>query len=230
MILSKKNGFIFIKTTKTAGTSVEVFLSPFCGDSDIITPIYPAEKGHEPRNYKGFFNPLNDYWSGLGVKETAKSVSELFHKTKYYNHMSASRLKARIDPDLWDNSYKFTIERNPWDKCVSWYKMIKNRKNLDITFSKFIREHPLPKDFKKYTDNTSGEILVDTVIEYSRLDEDLRGIFSYLEIPFPGLDVYAKRSAKGSSDNYREYYKDQEDIDYIANFFKEEISLFNYDY
>ena len=39
MIVSHKHKFIFLKTKKTAGTSIELALSPFCGDSDILAPL-----------------------------------------------------------------------------------------------------------------------------------------------------------------------------------------------
>lgn len=39
MIISHKHNFIFIKTAKTAGSSIEAYLSPFCGESDIVTPF-----------------------------------------------------------------------------------------------------------------------------------------------------------------------------------------------
>ena len=39
MILSKVHNFIFLKTTKTAGTSFEIALSKYVGPEDVVTPI-----------------------------------------------------------------------------------------------------------------------------------------------------------------------------------------------
>ena len=44
MIVSHEHRFIFLKTRKTAGTSVEIALSGICGPDDIITPITPADE------------------------------------------------------------------------------------------------------------------------------------------------------------------------------------------
>ncbi len=44
MILNHKYKFIFIRTGKTAGTSVECFLSQFCEDNDVISPLYEDEE------------------------------------------------------------------------------------------------------------------------------------------------------------------------------------------
>ena len=54
MIVSHSHRFIFIKTRKVAGTSVELFLSQFCGEEDIVTTLGPDEKlreGMGARNY-----------------------------------------------------------------------------------------------------------------------------------------------------------------------------------
>lgn len=55
MIVSHKHKFIFIKTAKSAGTSIEIALSKFCGSEDIITPILPAEDERKRKQlgYKG---------------------------------------------------------------------------------------------------------------------------------------------------------------------------------
>lgn len=44
MIISHRYRFIFLKTRKTGGTSVEIALSPFCSADDIITPIAPPDE------------------------------------------------------------------------------------------------------------------------------------------------------------------------------------------
>jgi hypothetical protein len=39
MILSLEHKFIFLRTKKTAGTSIELALSDLCGPDDVITPL-----------------------------------------------------------------------------------------------------------------------------------------------------------------------------------------------
>ena len=41
MILSKSNNFLFLKAKKTAGINIEIFLSRYCDDGDVISPITP---------------------------------------------------------------------------------------------------------------------------------------------------------------------------------------------
>ena len=52
MIISHKHKFIFVKTRKTAGTSIEIGLSKFCGPEDIITPLAPRD--NKMRDEAGF--------------------------------------------------------------------------------------------------------------------------------------------------------------------------------
>ena len=52
-IISYRHKFIFVKTVKTAGTSIEVHLAAKCGPKDIVTPIIPSNPDHQPRNFDG---------------------------------------------------------------------------------------------------------------------------------------------------------------------------------
>ena len=39
MIISHKKKFVFLRTTKTASSSLEIYLSQFCSKEDTITPL-----------------------------------------------------------------------------------------------------------------------------------------------------------------------------------------------
>ena len=57
MIISHAHKFIFLKTKKTAGTSIELALSQLCGPDDVIPPITESDEtlrapGSEPRNWR----------------------------------------------------------------------------------------------------------------------------------------------------------------------------------
>ena len=62
MIISHTHKYIFIKSLKTAGTSVEAALSKHCGENDMVTPLGDYwfnrdEKGawiHSAMNAEGF--------------------------------------------------------------------------------------------------------------------------------------------------------------------------------
>src|SRR5688572_28246498 len=111
MIISHKHKFIFLKTNKTAGTSVEIALSKICGPDDIITPIVPEdEQVRTELGYRGpqhCYAPLSDYTFWDRVKLFVKGKKKL----KYYHHISAREVKALIGEEVWNSYYKFCFER-----------------------------------------------------------------------------------------------------------------------
>jgi len=62
MIISHTHKFIFIKSEKTAGTSIEAALSRYCSGDDVVTPINDYrhnrnEKGDVTRKASSYINP-----------------------------------------------------------------------------------------------------------------------------------------------------------------------------
>ena len=179
MIISHKFRFIFVKTLKSAGTSIEVFLSQHCGPDDVLTPILPHVEPHRPRNHEGCFN-----------------------------HMPAAAIRDQVGPDVWRTYFKFCVERNPWDKTLSYYHMTSAREGGGLSLEEYLRRGDFPLNFPKYTEpGEPGRVLVDRVLRYERLAQELADVFGRLGIPFDGsLGVRAKSEYRTDRRPYREVF------------------------
>jgi len=209
LIISHKYKFIFIKTRKTAGTSIEIYLSNICDKSDIFTPIIPAHSNHKPRNYKGIFNPFPEIWD-YRFNNANKTIKELFKKKKFYNHISARKIKARVKKNIWNNYYKFCFERNPWDKTVSHYYSLKYLANQKLTWQKYFENQFFCMNYPIYTDS-KNDVIVDKIVKYENLNQDLDNIFSKLNIPFNGkLNIQSKSTFRKEKEHYKYKYSKKE--------------------
>ena len=176
MLISHKFKFIFIKTRKTAGTSIEVELGNLMAQEDVVTKIYPVELGHKPRNY-------------------------MADQIEMYNHMSALDIKRIVGLDIFGKYFKFCVEREPVDKCISHYYMLKNSpfhkgNSSELAWEKYMHRKDFPVDCDKYTDE-KGALLVDKVLRYETLESDLNSIMEPLGVPFAGLRSCSKSGFRG---------------------------------
>ena len=153
-IISFSRGFVFTKTTKTAGTSIEVHFARQCGPDDIITPVFPEVQEHRPRNYEG----------ADGAK-------------LFFNHQPLAEIRAHLDPAFFTSAFKFCFERHPIDKCISHYSMFKNsahhaQMRAFSDWDDYVEQGHFPIDYVRYMD-AGGRLLVDRVYPYERLQESL---------------------------------------------------------
>ncbi len=233
MIISHKYKFIFIKTYKTAGTSLEIFLSHVCAPEDIVTPIGTPGYEHHPRNYRGVFNPLPETLIHLASNRRMlqKSVTQFISRKKFYNHIPAYLIKARVSKDVWNSYFKFSIERNPWDKTLSWFWMKREGRGSVHTFDEFIKNRKFLLNFPKYTDGkTRSHIIIDRIIQYETLSQELAEIFQTLGVPFSGsLDVFAKSGFRQNRQPYQEIYTDEQ-RKIVSHAFKKEIEIHGYSF
>jgi len=223
MIISHKYKFIFIKTRKTAGTSIEIYLSQYCDDNDIVTPITLNQAAlgdkikHEPRNFGDF-----------------------------EAHIGAGKVKGRVSEEVWKNYFKFAFDRNPWDTMVSFYlqKSVVRNPKLRIfgTFDEFVHgcengTYKFPINFKMYS--KKGEVLMDFIGRFESLEKDFKYVCDKVGIPFEKNQlVHArgkfrkKKSGSSPSDKKKEYssYYTEETRKIVEKAFEEEINLLGYSF
>jgi hypothetical protein len=201
MIISHKYKFIFIKTYKTAGTSLEAYLSDYCGEDDVITEIFPPVSGHWPRNAESF-----------------------------YNHMPAVEVRHRVGEALWHSYFKFCVERNPWEKVLSFYWMERSRNGEGLDFDEFLARDQIGFNWPLYADECGESPIIDRILRYERLGDDLTKLFKELGVPWAGsLEYRAKSEYRQDRRHYREILSSHQ-ANYIAKRFVKEIEWHGYQY
>jgi hypothetical protein len=227
MIISHEHKFIFIKTAKTAGTSIEVFLSQQCGPSDIVTPIAPPVEGHQPSNHEQFVNPISELLRRPeGLRHALRHAFK--RSKKFYNHMPAWLVQKRVPARTWDEYFKFCVERNPWDKVLSHYYMTAARAGGSLSLDQYLARGRFPINYFRYTDSSGARIIIDRVVRYENLMRDLAEVFAQVNVRFEGnLGVRAKSEYRTNYTPYQEVFnEDQRRI--VEQAFAREIELHGY--
>lgn len=204
MIVSKKNNFVFVKTRKTAGSTLEKLLFHYLGKQDYCTG---SERDNTPAIGMDF-----------GVN----------------GHMPWDKIKGKFaNDDWWKKAYKFTIERNPWDKVVSsyfWHKKIKPHEYMFMEFEDYILKSPLlPFDYSLYANR--GTVQVDKIYKYENMQEmydDLNERF-FMEIKPEQIQSTRLKSDVRKVQDYKELHTPKT-IDFVATKFAPVIKLMGYTY
>ncbi|MFT6050877.1 MAG: hypothetical protein ACI9B9_000516 [Halioglobus sp.] len=175
MLVSHNHKFIYTKTNKTAGTSVESFFEPHCMPNADWQPSFARAETISAEGIVGFRG-----------KHRPEDCC-------FWNHMPASVIKERLGDDIWYRYFKFCVVRNPFDKAISQFyfhrrlhqgkQQVVERIDLDEERQAF--EHWLTKDYTvhdrdKYLIN--GEFCLDDVIRFENLERDVVRVCDVLSI------------------------------------------------
>ena len=221
MLISHRHKFIFTKTVKTAGTSVEIFFEPFCApDSHTVKRV--------TRNIETKYGIIGARGNSAAVKSS-----------RWYNHMPASLIKTQIGEEVWNEYFKFTTIRNPFDKLVSWFYFRHLPKNATgiMSFDEIKREfrkYILTSDYLPALDRdkyTIGQkICVDRFIRYELLDLQVKEVASHLGIDVADRDLpHLKARFRQRGYSYRDYY-DEETSAVVVQAFGFELREFSYEF
>jgi hypothetical protein len=226
MIISHRYQFIFIKTHKTAGSSMEIALGALCGPEDVVTPMAPnvGQNFHDPSWL------ARSYASSRILRKCLNRHSPLLGKW-YYEHMPATRVRALVGEEIWRTYHKFCFERNPWEKVVSYYnwKRFGQKRKLP-EFRQYVLEksHRLPTDADLYLDG-DDQCLMDEVLDFSDFRASFEALCRRLAIPYSGNMPREKTNITQQPVDYRTYY-DEESCAKVAACYAREIRLFGYQF
>lgn len=174
-------------------------------------------------------------------KTAGTSIIKVIGKP-FRKHLTAKEIIKTIGQKKWNNAYKFTVVRNPWDKVVSQYKHnVKLNKNQmtkkPISFKDWVsRTYGKNKDLKYYgrpqmylpqvewLKDFDEKINIEKIIRFENLNEGINDVFRTLDINHELPHV--NRTHKS---NYKDFY-DNESKKIISDWFHEDIAVFDYSF
>lgn len=217
MLVSYVHRFIYIKTIKTASTSVEAALTRFC--------LSPEQVGLPPPRIGKWFPTRESEYGIVGSSGNGAPPQT------WWSHMSAQHIQARLPAEVWNTHYKFCCVRNPWDKVVSvYYFRHEDARNqpLDVGRVRFrewlLGGAPLSSDFARYAIN--GKPVVDRFIRHESIVADFAAVCQDVGVPVPDLPNL-KGGLRPTDRPYTAYY-DAESREHVARLFAPDIALLGY--
>lgn len=192
MIISHKYRFIFIKTHKVAGTSIEFALTRFAGEDGIVTPF--SVRIDERERERSGFGVARNYKTGAG---------------EYRAHIPAEEVRELLGQETFGRYFKFSVERNPFDKVVSLYTWLNRdpKRPLGQSFVDFIAQGRALQvgDFDRYC--IDGKPAMDAMVLYHDLQAGLDEIAERLGLPERiDLTTIRRKSGYRTSQDYQSYY------------------------
>lgn len=219
MLVSHPHRFIYFKTRKTAGTSVEIYFEPYCWD-----PGKPFVEMHQR-------DEEVTEWGIIGSRGLP------IHTRTWYNHLPASGIRAMLGEEIFDQYYKFCVIRDPFDKTVSgfWFWATPEQRlalrsapfsAVRQAFEEWVVAQPLPVDRIIYT--IDGAPVADRYIRHDRLAADMEAVCNDLGVPWePARLKRFKANTRLRNEPFAEYYT-RRAADRVAEVFAWELEYFGF--
>jgi Sulfotransferase family len=217
MIISHKYKFIFLRTEKTAGTSLTAALEAMIDPGDMVADMSrPGWAKFSPVHHGALKRKLPQAF-GLHV------------------HATAAQAKAVIGAAKFNSYFKFAVERNPWDRQVSLYFQRKNKRGQggDANFDRDMKsllfrstEYVRLNNWSIYAIN--NEIVADEIIRYENLAASLQKILAHVGLK-AAPNMPSLRSGFRDDEGYRRHYSDAT-RERVARWYRREIDALEFEF
>jgi len=234
MLVSHRHRFIYTKTMKTAGTSVEVYFEPFC----------------MPEADRQFSHRRDEHVSDAGIVGY-RGPKQHQPKVRWWNHMPAALIRERLGTEVWNSYFKFCVIRNPFDKAISAFHYAKARRgrwgvmqphellqrakewlagthrgDLKAQFKRWLSTGQLPRDHDLFM--IDGQVCIDYFIRQEALADGIRRVCEKFDLPFePDKIPRLKTSSRPRGLTCADYY-DTESVAMVRSIYQFEVDYFGY--
>lgn len=208
MLVSHEHKFIYIKSKKTASTSVQDYLEPYC-ENGIIYRRSPH--AHMPaRKVRKLVGEeiWNDYLKVTTIRNPWDKMVSLY----YWSRAKTNRkwyIRLRL-------LYTWGSFKNPAEK-YSFKDFIKVRDSKDMAN---VDKHILLVD---------GKMPDYFFVRFEHLNEDMENLCQKIGIPYNADELPKKKVGKKNIKTYKDHY-DEETRDIIERAYEWETKVFGYEF
>ena len=200
MLVSHDHRFIYLKTFKTAGTSLEMGLEPLC-----------APPGHEASHHADELSTPHGIVAGRLKGAGAGGWGSA--------HVAAATVRERLGAETFDGYLKTCSIRNPFDKTVSAFFFVHGQRRRRAgkrplekvpphrqvrQFRRYVAElhdkgrFGSPKDIDHRVTHVEGRPIIDRYIRMERMEEDVTALCEAIGAPREAVVIHSvKRHQRG---------------------------------
>jgi len=233
-IISHRHRFIFLKSRKTAGTSIERALLPVLAAGDQVA----ISTENEPLNIRAFDTPNRTRPGFFAEKTIKRLLRRTGHSAmKLREHMPANAVKRHVGEGIWRDYLTVTVERDPWRRLVSLWRWRCRHHRLKVDFESFLeaiesgsRQRELAVGARRWSNRPfyeiDGQRAVDQVLQFDTIGADFRRFCDQLDLPVKGPLPRAKVIHSSGAEPAQALTADQ--IERIGRLCQREIEYFGY--
>lgn len=219
MLLSTSHNFIFVHVPKTAGSSLHRVLEPY--DRTSTRTLWRSFSRRLP-------------------------VTESPERAHFRIHATATEIRAKLSPDVYDRFLSFAVVRNPFDHAVSHFEYMKQYRSQRIaqrfarmSFLEYLElrarlRRPWERLFLRMPDqsyflvDTKDNLLVNRVIRFEALATEFRDLATVLNLDFRELPSVNRTRSRAREQALEDHYgTDAEAM--VRRIYARDFELFGYD-
>lgn len=204
-MISTSKKFLFVHIPKTGGNSIRLVLAPHTVEEITFNESQEA------------FNQAQGEIHRFGIKNPHMDIKK---------HSTAEELRDKWDATQlgnWEDYFKFSIIRNPWERLVSYYfSPHLGRTEFDRDeFYEFLQSDIGRRQQTDYL-LANKQLLMDKLIRYENLEQEFDNFCNQYSI-----EATIKETNQSTHRPYAEYY-DERSLELVERFHGEDLAFLNY--
>jgi len=164
---------------------------------------------------------------GFAVTKALRPFGESF---SFDNHVPANQTINRVGRERFENSFTFSVVRNPFDRLVSLYRYICRDKSHHLhkiitkykDFHEFVLSMPNQQNCLRDTQRSYLSEAISFVARFENIEEDFKIICDKLE-------VKASLTKKPEIPDYHNWYSGR-NVEIVEEIFEEDLAVFEYEF